>query len=123
MEDFTIEDCRFLVSEFGLDVKSTKKAVLLEALVRAGVSEFAMKEALKSKTDDIRTEPTFDKKDPVILVKMTRANPTFRFRGYKFTKEHPFVLMNEGDANDIVRFEVGFSMSNVEETETYYGSN
>lgn len=121
IENITIDDARWLIREFGLNLKSTKTDKLLEGMIEEGITIEMMEDALKRRGVQIEEEPSFTKKDPVVLVKMQRMNPTFRFRGYKFTKEHPFVLMNEDDANAIMVFENGFSRATVQEAEAYYG--
>lgn len=124
IEDIDINDVRWLVSEFGLDLKSRSKDELLEKMIgEEGITIEMMEDALKRREQGSSEEPTFTKKDPVVLIKMQRMNPTFSFRGYKFTKEHPFVLMNEPDANAIMMMESGFTRATVQEAEQYYGRN
>lgn len=122
IDNIKIDDARWLVSEFGLDIKSTKTDELMEGMIEEGITFEMMEDALKRRaTKVVEEEPSFTKKDPVVLVKMQRMNPTFSFRGYKFTREHPFVLMNETDADAIMILESGFSRATVQEAEAYYG--
>ena len=122
ISNIKIDDARWLVSEFGLDIKSTKTDELMEGMIEEGITFEMMEDALKRRvTKVVEEEPSFTKKDPVVLVKMQRMNPTFSFRGYKFTREHPFVLMNETDADAIMILENGFSRATVQEAEVYYG--
>jgi hypothetical protein len=124
IENIDINDVRWLVSEFGLDLKSRSKDELLEKMIgEEGITIEMMEDALKRREQGSSEEPTFTKKDPVVLVKMQRFNPTFMFRGYKFTKDHPFVLMNEVDANAIMMMESGFARATVQEAEAYYGGS
>ena len=122
ISNIKIDDARWLVKEFGLDLKSTKTDELMEGMIEEGVTLEMMEDALKRRGEKpVAEEPSFTKKDPVVLVKMQRMNPTFTFRGYKFTKQHPFVLMNESDADAIMIYETGFSRATVQEAEQYYG--
>lgn len=111
------------MSEFSLDLKSRSKDELLEGMIEEGITFDMMNDALSKRKLPVEEgeAPSFTKKDDVTLIKMSRSNPTFRFRGYKFTKEHPFVLMNEDDAIDILIMERGFSRASVAEAEEYYG--
>src|SRR6478735_4967842 len=46
--------------------------------------------------------------DTHVLLRMTRENGTFEIRGYRFTKEHPFALVEAEDAQAIMDAEEGF---------------
>lgn len=55
-----------------------------------------------------------------ILVKMTRLNPSYQWGKYIFTKEHPFLVMPEDDAQDLFDSEEGFAPANPREAANYY---
>lgn len=57
--------------------------------------------------------------DPVLL-KMQRGNPRYEVRGYKFTKEHPFLVVERHDADFILNNVFGFRIATAEEAEKYY---
>jgi len=51
---------------------------------------------------------------------MTRANGTFVIRGYKFTKDHPFLPVREEDAVYLTENIEGFKIANPREAEEFY---
>lgn len=66
------------------------------------------------------TTKRFKSKNAVELLKMERWNPTFQILGYKFTREHPFVLVKPDEANWIMAHEHGFRIATPEEAEAFY---
>lgn len=54
------------------------------------------------------------------LVKMNRENPLFEVRGYRFTKDHPYVLMPAEDAQWVIDNEDGFALAGPQELQEYY---
>lgn len=56
----------------------------------------------------------------VILLKMERENPRYDIRGYKFTKEHPIVLVKSDDADYILTHEEGFKQATPREAKEFY---
>lgn len=57
---------------------------------------------------------------PRHLVKMTRKNFSFRARGYKFTREHPYALVKEEDVEHFVNERKGFALATPEEARRFY---
>lgn len=55
-----------------------------------------------------------------VLLVMKRENPTFVVRGYRFTKQHPFVTVTPEDADYIVTHYDGFRPALASEAERYY---
>jgi len=55
-----------------------------------------------------------------ILVKMNRQNSYFEVAGKVFTKDHPFVLCTEDEAQRIFDTEVGFHIATPREAAEYY---
>lgn len=120
MTDITTEQARWLAKEFGVKTKAKSRDGILEALIEEGITLEMMQDTLSRRRED-GDEPKFTKKDPVVLIRMKRMNPTFEFRKYKFTQDHPFALMTEDDAVAIMTLEKGFSRATVQEAEQYYG--
>lgn len=60
------------------------------------------------------------KEEPKVLIKMTRANGTFEVRNYKFTQDHPYVLVNEDDADFICDNYRGFKLATPKEAREFY---
>lgn len=55
-----------------------------------------------------------------VLVKMDRRNPHYEVNGKVFTKEHPFVVMSEREADQIFMMEEGFRLATGREAAEYY---
>lgn len=66
------------------------------------------------------TTQRFKARNSVELLKMERWNPTFSILGYKFEREHPFVLVKPEDAEWIMAHEEGFRIATPEEAEAFY---
>jgi hypothetical protein len=61
----------------------------------------------------------FTGRDEPVLIKMERGNPRYEIRGYKFTKEHPFLLVQRNDA-DVILKTFGFRVATTDEVKGYY---
>lgn len=61
----------------------------------------------------------------MVLLKMDRQNPTFDILGRRFTKEQPFQLVSEDDAQDIIDATEdmggGFRIASPAEAKKYFG--
>jgi len=79
------------------------------------VSEDAKPEA----KEEVEEEPGQEEEN-LVLVRMTRSNYTYEVRGYKFTREHPFGLVTEEDADYLVEVEGGFQMATPSEARSFY---
>jgi len=56
-----------------------------------------------------------------VVVKMTRPNMTYEVRGHRFTREHPFVVMTEDQAQEIFDLDgSGFRLATPREVQEYY---
>ena len=117
----------YLADATGALVKGTNKQDFADALVAKNVSAEQAKELLKERQQKIveshpnHQEPVIQKDDDVLLVRMRRANPSFEYRRYTFTQEHPYVLMSVDDANVLLRMETGFVIATPEEAKEFYG--
>src|SRR6187431_969932 len=117
----------FLADEFGALVKGNDKKAMIEALEEKNLSPEAVKTALKQRQERIAAshpnhqEPVIQKDDDVMLVRMHRGNPSYEYRGYNFTQEHPYVIMSVKDASDLFTLETGFVVATPEEAKTFYG--
>lgn len=54
------------------------------------------------------------------LIKMTRKNPYFEFRHYRFTQEKPYAIMKADDAQAILESEKGFRQAFPAELREFY---
>lgn len=55
-----------------------------------------------------------------ILLKMTRENFSYEVRGYRFSKDHPFVAVNAEDADWLIENEDGFRPASPKEAREFY---
>lgn len=136
------------VEDFAVDIKATdNKKTVLAALLEDGVEweQYAALKGLSVPTPEpvVEAAPEVDTADATVvpapeveiitaqplapatvqkyLIKMNRDNVRFDVRGHKFTKEHPYALVNSDDANYILEKEQGFAMATPRELEEFYG--
>lgn len=131
--------------DFAVDTTGMKtKGEVVEALGAAGVTwdmyermETARQEKLAELAEQAAAEAEADL-EPVedevvvtktrrgrpasrdVLVKMHRQNAYYETNGKKFTREHPFVVMSEEDAQIIFDLEDGFHLATPREAQEYY---
>jgi hypothetical protein len=86
----------------------TTKQVLVEA------------EELMPKTIRVAQKPVVNPDEPW-LIKMTRENVLFETRGYRFTQEHPYALVEPEDGEYILDNEDGFRLALPRELSEFYG--
>lgn len=70
--------------------------------------------------DVIVAQPVSAKPTDKFLIKMTRNNPLYETRGYRFTQEHPYNLVSPEDAEFILSREDGFRQAFPSELEEFY---
>lgn len=56
----------------------------------------------------------------VVLLKMERENPRYEVRGHKFTRDNPFALVKESDADYILQNVEGFKVASPREAKEFY---
>lgn len=101
--------------QFGTEYKHTEsKSVIARRMVSEGVT-WEMYQDLRVPDEDAPVElaelddaplddgPAIDPpEDADVLLKMTRKNFTYEVRGYRFSSQHPFVLVKEDDADYLI---------------------
>ncbi len=55
------------------------------------------------------------------LLKMTRNNPVYEVRGYRFTRNMPYVYVNNVDVDFLIEVEGGFTVAKPSEVEKFFG--
>jgi hypothetical protein len=62
---------------------------------------------------------------PTVLVKMERKNPTYDILGRRFTQKHPYQVMTEAEAQELIDVAEteggGFRIANPSEAKSYFG--
>lgn len=120
-----VNELKSVAEYFAINIDDVKaKSAIIERIEDEGVT-FEMYESFmnaeKEEVEVLRRKP--EKKEPkgdVVLVKMERANPAYEINGYLFTREHPYVAMEEVDANFIFDTQEGFRMATPKEIQEYY---
>ncbi len=87
----------------------------LEKIKEANEDVFSTEEVLP------RLDPKSVNAEDTVLVRMTRENFRYDILGFTFTKEHPFVAMQEEQAQEIFDKEEGFRLATPKEVQEYYG--
>lgn len=123
----------FAVGEqFAVDLEmSMKKDDMIKELEESGIdyeSYAALLEEAKDEEPELAAlddtpldEPEPEvKDDATIVVKMTRLNPTYEALGYRFSRDHPFMLVTEEEADFLIEKDGGFQMASPREIREYY---
>jgi hypothetical protein len=121
------EDLLKIADEYGVEIKATDtKAVIVAALAEDGVSweDVAKVDKTVAEQDAVLKEEKSVEKAAGAkqLLRMLRANASYEIRGVRFTREHPFALVPEEDAEFIVENDPeGFRYATPKEAAEYYG--
>jgi uncharacterized protein (DUF2126 family) len=106
------------------DTEPVVEEVVAQPVVTTGDIKGATADEVPVATPRIRTRAASEvqaESPDLYLIKMDRENLYFEFRGYKFTKDHPFAVMPAADADRILKNEDGFSIASPSEANEYYG--
>jgi hypothetical protein len=132
-ETLKVAELREIAENFAVDTDGIKsKADIIAALAEDGVTWTVYQktlEKIKEANEDVfSTEEVLPRLDPksvnaedTVLVRMTRENFRYDILGFTFTKEHPFVAMQEEQAQEIFDKEEGFRLATPKEVQEYYG--
>lgn len=129
-ETLKVAELKKIAEDFAVDTEGLKnKADIIASLSQEGVTWAVYQKTIKdledAEEDADEILPRFDQKKEqsgdTVLVRMTRANFRYDILGHTFTKDHPFVAMNEEDAQSIFDIEEGFRLATPKEVQEYYG--
>ena len=125
------DDLLRIADDYGVDVKpNDTKAVIIAAFAEDGVTwdDVAKLDKTVSEIDaSIKEEEAVAAAEekaaaPKTLLRMLRANGTYEIRGYRFTRQHPFALVAEDDAEFITENDpAGFRYATPKEAQAFYG--
>lgn len=124
-----LEELRQVAETFAVDHDSAKnKADLIALLAEEGVSfdtyqSFSQAEKAEPELDDRKVKGSAQATAPQngqVLVKMERMNPSYDVMGFTFTRENPFIVMSEKDAQDIFDTQEGFRLATPKEVQEFY---
>jgi len=115
------EELLKLAKKFEVDVtEDNNKKEITEALLEKNIT-FATwtKFFAEENAPDVEEVVSFE--ESKILLKMERKNGTFEAFGIVFTKEHPFTIVSEHLAQQIIDNYEGFRIATPSEAKSYYG--
>lgn len=133
------EELNEIAPWFAVDpTEAPNKAVLLQLLEDEGVTWDMYQAEFKRRNPDVEPEPEVVEvvEEPVVvvqtapvrpttvntyLIKMDRSNTYYETFGKVFTKDHPFALVDEKTARNILEKDTGFHIATPGEAEAYYG--
>jgi hypothetical protein len=123
-----LSELKDIADEFAVDIEGLKKkSEIVAAISEEGVTwalyqgTLNNKEELEDMTEEVKTfDPNVKLDESSVLVRMTRANFRYDIIGHTFTKEHPFVAMNNTDAQKIFDKEEGFRLATPKEVQEFY---
>ena len=129
-----VADLRNIADEFGVEIeKLATKSLIIKELEENGVT-FELYSSMKNKEEDkVSSEEAaqlfsapkqkkLDKNsDDVILIKMERSNIAYELYGVRFTREHPYALVETDTAQKIFEVGEGFRPATPKELQDYYG--
>ena len=127
-ETLKLSELKKVAEDFGVDIEELKsKKDIIAQLAEEGVSWSVYQKTVQDvndATEEIEILPKFDPKKDIsgdkVLVKMERANFRYDILGFTFTREHPFVAMNEENAQEIFDREDGFRLATPKEAQDFY---
>jgi hypothetical protein len=77
------------------------------------------KKAAAAKTAEPAKSKTVVPNDRTLL-KMTRNNPVYEVRGYRFTRQMPYVFVKNEDVDFLIEVEGGFTVAKPSEVEEFF---
>lgn len=130
LTDYKKEELVAYAEEFGVELKpGMLKDAIVAAFENDGVTveliqgfhpdaDEPVEDEVVEETAPVEEEPV-DEAD-LVLVKMVRSNHSYEVRGYRFTREHPYGLVTEEDADYLIEHDGGFQMASPKEARAYY---
>ena len=130
-----VAELKNIADEFGVEIeKIATKAIIIRELEENGVT-FDLYSSMKAREEDaidaqeaaqLFDTSTKNKKlnkndDDVILVKMERRNIAYELCGVRFTRDHPYALVDTETAQKIFEVGEGFRPATPKELQDYYG--
>lgn len=127
-DKLTVAELKEIATEFAVDTEDLKsKKDIIAAMAEEGVTYSVYAKTMKvieEEAEEIEILPRFNPKDATpensVLVRMARDNMRYDILGHTFTKAHPFVAMQEDDAQKIFDKEEGFRLATPKEVQDFY---
>ncbi|QJD50798.1 hypothetical protein KNV00_gp221 [Streptomyces phage Bmoc] len=129
-EKMKVDELRQIADDFAVDIDpKDNKQVVISKLVENGVTwdyyQKQLGEAEENPAPIVAPTPSFDEpaeteEETPVLLRMTRANPTFEVRGARFTRDNPYAIVKERDADFIIENYEGFRIASPREVKEFY---
>lgn len=128
-ETLKVKELKQIAEDFAVETDGLKnKADIIAALSEEGVTWSVYQDTIKNidaaKEEAPEVLPKFNPDAEItseqVLVRMTRANFRYDIMGKTFTKDHPFVVMSQDDAQKIFDKEEGFRLATPLEVREFY---
>jgi hypothetical protein len=91
----------------------TSEATPKKAAKKAPAKKAAVKKTAAKKAETVVEDDNY-------LIKMTRNNPVYEIRGYRFTRAMPYVYVKAADVDFLIEVEGGFQMAKPSEVEAFF---
>lgn len=129
-EKMKVDELRAIADDFAVDIDpKDNKNVVISKMVENGVTwdyyqksigaEPEVPAAIVAPTPQFDEAPEPDTEEKVLL-RMTRENGTFEVRGAKFTRNNPYAIVRERDADYILEKYEGFRIASPKEVREFY---
>lgn len=119
-ETYSVEESEVYslpVQEVLLDFPQLEEKLAEEEEEKKPAKKAAAKKTTAKKAASSKTVVPDDK----VLVKMTRNNPIYEVRGYRFERDRaPFVFVDKADVDYLIEVEGGFTIARPDEVESFY---
>lgn len=107
-----------LANKFDLDVAEDDTKSDIINLLKENNITFATWKKFVEESEEVEPAISFEEKN--VLLKMDRQNASFEAFGVSFTKEHPFAIVSEHAAQEIIDNFDGFRVASPAEAKQYY---
>lgn len=130
LTDLDLKELKATAAYFGVELEGVRgKLNIVQKLEDEGVDIVMYNEWQKriappvevhdaGKFEPVKPEPVVD--GPTVVVKMERENLEYDSFGFTFTRSHPFAIVPETVAQQILENEEGFRIALNKELEDYY---
>lgn len=107
-------------ADVSLEGNETNKQIVAKLEENNVSFEYYVKSVLKKdeEDEDDAAEQLFESSD--VLIKMERKNPSFQAYGQVFTREHPYAIVSEETAQQIIDNYEGFRLASPAEAKSFY---
>ncbi|QGH76360.1 hypothetical protein SEA_DAUBENSKI_52 [Streptomyces phage Daubenski] len=124
-----VDELRQIADDFAVDIDpKDNKSVILTKLMENGVTwDYYQKQLGEAEEvqeapveKPVFNAPVESADENKVLLRMTRENGTFQVRGVTFTRDNPYAIVKERDADFILEKYEGFRIASPKEVREFY---